>query len=259
MINFLFSNYIILVTILIKSYMLYGQDVIITTDDVDSLSNNSYKSNINLFIKSNQDVYGMRFDLKYNLHEVDINDEDISLMIPNSKIYTSKNDSGIMKIVILSIDGTEIINSLQSEQAEQINILFSPVLKFAGKSNVELFNLKIAGFSGIELEYDQQDYIYELSFISPLNTQLYQNHPNPFKESTVIDYQLSDSGFVSLIIYNLDGELIDTLLSKYQYIDYYTMNWDGLDHNDYPVDNGPYILQMIAPQYYETITMTILK
>ena len=122
-----------------------------------------------------------------------------------------------------------------------------------------MFNLKIAGFSGIELEYDQQDYIYELSFISPLNTQLYQNHPNPFKESTVIDYQLSDSGFVSLIIYNLDGELIDTLLSKYQYIDYYTMNWDGLDLNDYPVDNGLYILQMIAPRYYETITMTILK
>ena len=73
--------------------------------------------------------------------------------------------------------------------------------KFSGKSNVELFNLKIAGFSGIELEHDQQDYIYELSFISPLNTLLYQNYPNPFKESTVIDYQLSDSGFVSLIIY----------------------------------------------------------
>ena len=48
MINFLFRRHIILITILINSYMLYAQEVIITTDDVDLLSNNSYKSNINL-------------------------------------------------------------------------------------------------------------------------------------------------------------------------------------------------------------------
>ena len=259
MINFLFKNNLIIIIILINSYYLYGEDVLITSDYIRSENNINYKSNINLFIESEKDIYGIRFDLKLNLNDIYLNDSDINLKISNSKIYTNTNNNGLIQIVILSIDGEKIINATESKQIELVNMLFTPALKFAGKSQVELLNLTIAGFSGIELKYNLNNYIYELSFISPLVTLLSQNHPNPFKKSTMIDYQISDSGFVSLIIYNSDDILIDILINEYQDINYYSINWDGLDRNDESVNSGTYILQMIAPQFYETITMTILK
>ena len=45
----------------------------------------------------------------------------------------------------------------------------------------------------------------------PSQFALFQNHPNPFNQTTRIEFTLAKSGFVSLIIYDLLGESEITL------------------------------------------------
>ena len=48
------------------------------------------------------------------------------------------------------------------------------------------------------------------------NFNLYQNYPNPFNPSTTISWQLSESHFVSLKIYDVLGNEIRTLINEEQ-------------------------------------------
>jgi Zn-dependent metalloprotease len=48
----------------------------------------------------------------------------------------------------------------------------------------------------------------------PADYQLMQNHPNPFNNSTTIEYSLPRSGFVNLSIYNTLGQLVNVLVEE---------------------------------------------
>lgn len=79
---------------------------------------------------------------------------------------------------------------------------------------------------GVENDYD--DYL-------PSSTKLFQNYPNPFNPETIITYSLSISGPTSLVIYNLLGERIETLIDQYQSIGNYSykLNLSGLPSGIY--------------------------
>lgn len=52
--------------------------------------------------------------------------------------------------------------------------------------------------------------------VLPNSFELFQNYPNPFNPATMIKYDLSSSGFVTLTIYDLLGEKVETLVNKTQ-------------------------------------------
>jgi len=64
---------------------------------------------------------------------------------------------------------------------------------------------------------------------------------------------------VSVIIYDLKGAEVTTLVNKHQEADYYNILWHGLNSNGQAVASGRYIVKMTAPGFSETITMTLLK
>ena len=59
------------------------------------------------------------------------------------------------------------------------------------------------------------------------NYRLYQNYPNPFNPSTRIGYRLKERGYVKLYVYDIKGELVETLVNQYQGKGYHEVEFRG--------------------------------
>jgi hypothetical protein len=55
--------------------------------------------------------------------------------------------------------------------------------------------------------------------------ELHQNYPNPFNPTTIISYQLPVASQVELAIFNINGELIQTLVQSFQQAGSYQVEW----------------------------------
>ncbi len=88
----------------------------------------------------------------------------------------------------------------------------------------------------------------------PNEYKLYQNYPNPFNSMTKIQWSMYNSGNVKLIIYDLQGKEMVTLVNgKYQ-AGNYEIKWDG---NKY--SSGIYFYKLITDRFTDTKKMVLLK
>ena len=83
---------------------------------------------------------------------------------------------------------------------------------------------------------------------------LEQNYPNPFNPTTVINYFVPKSSFVTIKIYDLLGREVKTLVSSHHNTGNYTETFDGS-----ALASGIYYYVMIADDYIATRKMIIVK
>lgn len=83
---------------------------------------------------------------------------------------------------------------------------------------------------------------------------LHQNYPNPFNPSTTIEFSLPHANFVSLVIYDIVGEKVSTLLSKHLAGGNYKFEWSALD-----LASGVYFYRLETPTYMKTRKMLLIK
>jgi len=69
----------------------------------------------------------------------------------------------------------------------------------------------------------------EFSNFNPRSYHLYQNYPNPFNSTTTIRFQIRQSGNVEIIVYSLDGRLVDTLVDKQMPAGEISITWEAND------------------------------
>jgi hypothetical protein len=84
----------------------------------------------------------------------------------------------------------------------------------------------------------------------PKVSYIEKNYPNPFNSVTIINYHLADLGYqpaeVHLIICDIGGRLIKTLLNQRQYPGDYRASWDGRDEGGEAVTSGVYFARLIV-------------
>ncbi|MBN1560702.1 carboxypeptidase regulatory-like domain-containing protein [candidate division KSB1 bacterium] len=82
---------------------------------------------------------------------------------------------------------------------------------------------------------------------------LSQNYPNPFNPVTAIHFGIPDQNGravkVSLAIYNLNGQIIRTLVDEDRLAGNYTVDWDGTAENGQLVSSGIYFYAIVAGDY----------
>jgi hypothetical protein len=61
----------------------------------------------------------------------------------------------------------------------------------------------------------------------PATFELFHNYPNPFNPATTISYQLPEAMEVNILIYNILGQLVSTLVSTDQPPGKYALRWDA--------------------------------
>jgi hypothetical protein len=93
----------------------------------------------------------------------------------------------------------------------------------------------------------------------PDRFELYQNYPNPFNSSTTIPFSVSEAGKIKLVIYNLLGEELLTLLKGMALPGKYRLTWDGKDNSGNYMATGIYICKFTHPTGNEKIKIIYTK
>lgn len=76
---------------------------------------------------------------------------------------------------------------------------------------------------------------------------LHQNYPNPFNPSTTIRFTLDRSSDVSLVIYDVAGREIRTLVNNARYASgEYKILWDGKTNSGQSASTGVYLYQLTS-------------
>ena len=93
----------------------------------------------------------------------------------------------------------------------------------------------------------------------PLVTGLIGNYPNPFNPETTIRFFLHQPDRVDLVVYNIRGQKIVTLLQDYCEAGEHSLVWKGIDETGREMSSGIYFYQMTTPDFHKTNKMLLLK
>lgn len=95
----------------------------------------------------------------------------------------------------------------------------------------------------------------------PVNFQLYQNYPNPFNPSTNIEFAVSKRSFIRLIVFDVLGREIETIVNEELNAGTYKITWDASKYA-----SGMYFYhiviqsdKLITNGYTETKKMILLR
>ena len=202
-------------------------------------------------------------DSLYSL-KLTLENKDSTLQISNVKAVISTTDNRVKEI--LSHINPQFYPNIEPGQSVQSNGKYA--FKVEGNPEIIKFTLEI--FSGdykywadtitIDLVTD----IDENNLKLPSRFLLEQNYPNPFNPNTTIKYQIPSQGrndnfsnlmSVRLVVYDVLGKEVATLINKKQKPGYYEVLWNPID-----LSSGVYFYKLSTENgFSQTKKLVLLK
>ena len=93
----------------------------------------------------------------------------------------------------------------------------------------------------------------------PKEFSISQNSPNPFNPQTEIKFSLPEPAFVCLKIFNILGQVVQTLVNQRMEAGSYSVTWDGKDDNANKVSSGVYFYRIQAGKFSQAMKMILTK
>jgi hypothetical protein len=95
--------------------------------------------------------------------------------------------------------------------------------------------------------------------IYPHGFALHPNYPNPFNPITTLRYDLPENSLVNIIIYDMLGREVKTLVNTTQDAGFKSVVWNATNDHGKPVRAGVYLYQIQAGDFVQTKKMVLLK
>jgi hypothetical protein len=157
--------------------------------------------------------------------------------------------------VLVRKDGQHTYTQLESEVAQGKTLIslgsnisyLRGVITFSGNRYklVPRANNDFGTITGVRTEYSPK---------VPETYALGQNYPNPFNPATRIQFSLPSSQFVTLKVYNVLGQEVQTLVNDVQAAGEYSVWFDASR-----LTSGVYFYRLQAGQFSQTKKMLLLK
>ena len=88
----------------------------------------------------------------------------------------------------------------------------------------------------------------------PTEVSVYQNYPNPFNPVTNIRYVLPGNVHVKVLIFDIYGNLVQTLVNNYQTVGYHSLKWNASPHS-----SGLFFVKIIAGEFINSQKLMLIK
>ncbi len=93
----------------------------------------------------------------------------------------------------------------------------------------------------------------------PFEFKLERNYPNPFNPTTTISYSVAEQAHVSLVIYDVLGRAVKTLVNENRVPGVYDIVWDATDETGNSVATGLYFARFAGGDYQKSIKLAFKK
>ncbi len=103
------------------------------------------------------------------------------------------------------------------------------------------------------------------SAVNPVKDfSLDQNYPNPFNPSTTIRFSIGKTAKVSVVLFDMTGREVATLINDVKGAGSYSVQWNGRTNDGTTASSGTYLYRMLATAdggstNVETKKMTLVK
>jgi hypothetical protein len=95
--------------------------------------------------------------------------------------------------------------------------------------------------------------------VTPSHFELKGNYPNPFNPETIIGFNLPQQTPVTLRVYNILGQVVNTLVDEVLPAGNHAVKWDGTNDGGKEVASGVYFYRIKAGDFESTQKMTLLR
>ncbi len=95
--------------------------------------------------------------------------------------------------------------------------------------------------------------------ILPQHYALFPNYPNPFNPRATIKYALPKASQVKLVVYNVLGQRVTTLVDRPEVAGYHEVVWDGTNKSGDEVASGVYFYRIEAGSFVNSRKMVLVK
>lgn len=151
----------------------------------------------------------------------------------------------------VSVDGG--LSFTDKSQGIETASISSSIIKgtnvFVANSNYQSINV-----SAWKRDLQQVVGIKQITSTIADSYSLHQNFPNPFNPITKITFDLPKSDFVSIVVFDLLGREIATLVNDELYAGTYEVNWNATGFT-----SGVYFYKMETPDFSKTMKMILTK
>ena len=89
--------------------------------------------------------------------------------------------------------------------------------------------------------------------------ELQQNYPNPFNPITTISYAIPERSNVKVIVYDMLGKEVATLVNDEKPAGAYSIVWNGVNNEGFQVSSGIYFYALEVESFSETRRMMLVK
>ncbi|KAA3660639.1 MAG: T9SS C-terminal target domain-containing protein, partial [Calditrichaeota bacterium] len=108
--------------------------------------------------------------------------------------------------------------------------------------------------SGVATDVDGR-----ISGLIPTEFALSQNYPNPFNPETRMEIQLPQNSHIRVMIFNMLGQRVTTLLDERKQAGYYELLWNGQNDAGQRMSSGIYIVSMQAEGFSFNRKMALVQ
>jgi len=165
------------------------------------------------------------------------------VILDTKKQYTLEQfDVNIASDVIITSSGGQVPGGSRTERKPGIK---SFITSRYTNVKTQLANYGITGIS--------QD---EMNLETPSEFSLSQNYPNPFNPETTISYKVQEASQVSLIVYDVLGNEVATLVNEYKQAGFYNSQF-SIRNSQLP--SGVYFYRLQAGNFSSVKKMLLVK
>ncbi len=205
----------------------------ISNSEIIHLSPGAHAADLHVHLELHQyfDVEGIDLSIEYDPQLLSFQRAELIADISSESYNVMINDQKEGEVYIAIYATSE---NLYSGSGIIGNLLFNIISEngFSSSVNIKRFEVN---------EHAITTRVFEIETTLPTKYALYQNYPNPFNPETTICYDLPKRARVLLSIYNIEGQLVTTLINGDQSAGYQKVMWNA---NNIP--SGVYFYKFLA-------------